>query len=68
MQMVGIPVKGQLFVAREAGPELVGNIGGRTAVASNDDILDGIPPRGVYEAVSAAMGGGYGSQDIRSIP
>ena len=60
----GYPSQGQLFVAREAGPELVGNIGGRTAVASNDDILDGIR-QGVYEAVSAAMGGGYGSQDIR---
>jgi hypothetical protein len=60
----GYPSQGQLFVAREAGPELVGNIGGRTAVASNDDILDGIR-QGVYEAVSAAIGGGYGSQDIR---
>ena len=60
----GYPEQGQLFVAREAGPELVGSIGGRTAVASNDDILDGIR-QGVYDAVSAAMGGSYGSQDIR---
>lgn len=60
----GYPSQGQLFVAREAGPELVGNIGGRTAVASNDDILDGIR-QGVYDAVSAAMSGSYGSQDIR---
>lgn len=33
---------GQLFVAREAGPELVGTIGGRTAVANNDQIIAGV--------------------------
>ncbi len=31
-----------MFVAREAGPELVGTIGGRTAVANNDQIVEGI--------------------------
>jgi hypothetical protein len=38
----GYPEMGQLFVAREAGPEMVGNIGNRTAVASNDQITQGI--------------------------
>ena len=38
----GFPEQGQLFVAREAGPELVGTIGGRTAVASNSQIESGI--------------------------
>lgn len=38
----GFPDQGQLFVAREAGPELVGTIGGRTAVASNSQIESGI--------------------------
>ena len=33
---------GQLFVAREAGPELVGTMSGRTAVANNDQIVAGI--------------------------
>ena len=33
---------GQLFMAREAGPELVGSIGNRTAVANNDQIVQGI--------------------------
>lgn len=33
---------GQLFIAQEAGPELVGRIGHRTAVANNDQIVDGI--------------------------
>lgn len=55
----GFPPEGQLFVAREAGPELVGTMGGRTAVANNDQIVAGISA-GVYEAVVAAMGGGGG--------
>ena len=33
---------GQMFIAREAGPELVGTMGGRTAVANNDQITSGI--------------------------
>lgn len=53
----GLPESGQLFMARESGPELVGTMGGHTAVANNDQIVDGIR-QGVYEAVSAAMGGG----------
>lgn len=38
----GFPAQGQLFVAREAGPEMVGTMGGRTAVANNDQIVAGI--------------------------
>lgn len=34
----GYPASGTLFYANEAGPELVGTIGGRTAVASNNEI------------------------------
>lgn len=49
----GFPTTGQMFIAREAGPELVGTIGGRTAVANNDQIIEGIK-QGVYEAVSQA--------------
>ena len=49
----GFPQQGQLFVAREAGAELVGNMGQRTAVANNDQIVAGIQS-GVYSAVMAA--------------
>lgn len=35
----GAPGSGQLFYAREAGPELVGTIGGHTAVMNNDQIV-----------------------------
>ena len=38
----GFPPTGQMFIAREAGPEMVGSIGGRTAVANNDQIVEGI--------------------------
>ena len=48
---------GQLFVAREAGPEMVGSIGGRTAVANNDQIVEAVSD-GVYRAVAAAMSEG----------
>ena len=50
----GLPDVGELFIAREAGPELVGNIGNRAAVANNDQIIQGIA-QGTYEAVSRAM-------------
>ena len=33
---------GEMFVAREAGPELVGRIGSKTAVANNDQIVNSI--------------------------
>ena len=48
----GFPESGQMFVAREAGPELVGRIGRRTAVANNDQIVQGIA-----SAVRSAMSG-----------
>lgn len=38
----GFPETGQMFIAREAGAEMVGTIGGRTAVANNDQIVEGI--------------------------
>ena len=60
----GVPSGGQLFMAREAGPELVGKIGKHTAVMNNNQIVDSVKA-GVYEAVSAAMSeGGMGSVQI----
>lgn len=48
----GYPDTGQMFIARESGPEMVGRIGGRTAVANNDQIVDGVS-KGVYTAISS---------------
>lgn len=50
----GFPSVGEMFIAREAGPEMVGSIGGRTAVANNDQIVAAVS-QGVYSAVVAAM-------------
>lgn len=49
----GYPTTGELFVARESGPEMVGTIGGRTAVANNDQIVEGIATanEGVISAI-----------------
>ena len=52
----GYPTSGEVFIARENGlPEMVGSIGGRTAVASNDQIVQAVS-LGVYNAVVDAMG------------
>ena len=50
----GMPNQGQLFYAREAGPELVGTIGGNTAVMNNNQIVESVSA-GVYSAVVAAL-------------
>lgn len=54
----GFPNKGQLFVANEVGPEMVGTMDGRTAVANQQEITQGIASAvypAVYNAVRAAM-------------
>lgn len=56
----GYPDTGQLFIARESGPEMVGQIGGRTAVANNSQIVDGVSSgveRGVERAMERSNGG-----------
>lgn len=50
----GFPEAGQLFVANEAGPEMVGKMGSRNAVANNNQIVEGIK-NGVFEAVLDAF-------------
>ncbi len=52
----GFVSTGQMFIARESGPELVGQIGRKNAVANNDQIIEGISA-GVYRAMMAANGG-----------
>lgn len=50
----GFPDIGELFIAREAGPEMVGKIGNKTSVANNEQIVEAVS-EGVYSAVLAAM-------------
>lgn len=57
----GYPVTGQMFLAREAGPELVGTMGGRTTVANNDQIEAGIEEaayRGFMRALAQSSSNG----------
>ncbi len=61
----GLPNQGQLFVAREAGPELVGRMaGGGTMVMNNNQIVSSVSD-GVYRAVRAANAGNNNSQPIQ---
>lgn len=50
----GTPQTGQMFLAREAGAELVGNVGGKTRVMNNDMIVESVS-RGVAQAVAGVM-------------
>lgn len=61
----GFPTEGQLFIANEgSAPEMVGTMGGRTAVANNDQIVEGIR-QGVYDAVVAANNNGNGDVSVK---
>lgn len=53
----GFPTSGQMFIARESGAEMVGSIGGRTAVANNDQIVQAVS-QGVAQAVASVMSNG----------
>ena len=61
----GFPTAGEMFIANEAGPELVGSIGNRTAVVNNDQIVESVS-KGVYRAVVQAMGQSNGSQVVEA--
>ena len=63
----GFPEDGQLFRAREGGaPEMVGTIGGHTAVATNADIVNAVAA-GVADAVSSTLGGYRGGQQVTEV-
>lgn len=59
----GLPDIGEVFVARERGPELVGQIGGQTAVMNNDQIVQAVS-QGVASAVASVMGSNGGSYQL----
>ena len=49
----GFPSVGEMFIARERGPEMVGRIGNKNAVTNNNQIINGIAS-GVYRAMMMA--------------
>lgn len=60
----GMVSAGQMFVAREAGPELVGTYGSKSAVMNNNQIVEAVS-QGVYSAVMSAMSsGGNGEVNV----
>lgn len=62
----GIPQTGQMFIAREAGAELVGRVGNRTAVMNNDQIVNAVSD-GVYRAMMSAMSHSNNSSDGKPV-
>lgn len=70
----GFPTKGDFFIANEAGPELVGTMGGRTAVANNSQITAGIAAavepavyNGIVKGIRASNNGRKGSKGISAV-
>ena len=57
----GFPNTGELFIANEAGPEMVGKMGHRNVVANNRQITEGIKAAVVDGMMEVAMSGVFGS-------
>lgn len=58
----GFPEMGQMFIARERGPEMVGTIGRKTAVANNEQITDAIATAVKAAVIEALMMAGQSEQ------
>lgn len=55
----GLPSKGQMFIANEKGPELIGNIGGQSFVANQNQVMTMMSNAlgvGISQAVQALSG------------
>lgn len=59
----GIPDKGELFIANEGAPELVGSFGTRTGVMNNQQIVEAVA-QGVARAVSSVMNKDNGDTQV----
>lgn len=59
----GFPETGELFMARERGPELVGKMGNRNVVANNNQITDGIKKAVVEGMMEVAMAMNAGNKE-----
>ncbi len=60
----GFPTSGDLFFANENGPEMVGRIGNRTAVANNDQITTSITNAVVEGITTSGLSGGSKGKTI----
>lgn len=59
----GFPTAGELFIANEAGPEMVGKMGNRNVVASNLQIIEGISQGVIEGMLTAAAITGSGKEE-----
>lgn len=59
----GLLQNGQVFIARESGPELVGSFGNQSGVANNFQIVEGIK-QGVMEAMMATNSNNNGETSV----
>lgn len=62
----GFPNAGELFMANEAGPELVGKMGNRNVVANNKQITDGIKAAVVEGMTEVMMVASAGQNDDKA--
>ena len=59
----GFPNYGELFMANENGPELIGRMGTKNVVANNQQITEGIEAAVVNGMMKAALSGAFGSSN-----
>lgn len=64
----GFPNTGDLFLANERGPEMVGKMGNRNVVANNAQITAGIKAAVVDGMMEVAMAGAFGSRSEGDTP
>ena len=64
----GFPNMGELFIANERGPEMLGKMGNRNVVANNQQITAGIKAAVVEGMMEVAMSGALGNQGNNSTP
>lgn len=64
--MGGFPEKGQLFIANEREPELIGSMGNRSVVANNRQITEGIAEAtyGAFRQALSEMGNNFGGDTV----
>lgn len=62
----GFPNKGDLFIANEREPELIGSMGNRSAVANNAQITKGIAEAtyGAFKEALSEMGNSFGGDTL----
>lgn len=59
----GFPNYGEVYVANEAGPEMIGKFGHKNVVANNQQITDGIKAAVIEGMMAVASAGAFGSSN-----